>query len=475
MKKILIKYLYILFIIALFSANSYAQKTGINLTAGATPNTTLDINGSVAYRGGAAINLSNGPNSDIVISDYSLFRLTGPTAAFSVTGFTNGGNGRLLTIVNATTQIMTITHQATSSANNQIQTNGSDITVAANGVVFFIYNTASNKWVLSGGQGFTNLAWNLTGNTGTSASTNFIGTNDPQDLVFKANDSEGFRLKNGGNLGIGTNNPQNKLDVEGGVAIGSTYSGTNSAPTNGLLVEGTVGIGTNNPQQKLHIAGTSATNTGNPSTQNVISPTVRIEGLNATNNSLASSEYPRPVAVDANGDIVLASNSYNVSFTQTAVNTISDTASSSGWYYYSRLFSTITGLNQTISIPTDGYYLVVYKCFFASGPNVTSNQSSAGQGSYRIVVDGVAHEESYISSTSVFITAPSSTYFYGLGQQGTITKVMKFTKGNHTILCQGRGWASLNADTVSFGINTSAYVGSGGASAAYCTLSVTSL
>ncbi|MEK9152930.1 MAG: LamG domain-containing protein, partial [Patescibacteria group bacterium] len=50
-----------------------------------------------------------------------------------------------------------------------------------------------------------------------------------------------------GNVGIGTTTPANKLDVEGGLAIGATYSGTSAAPTNGLLVQGTVGLGTTSP------------------------------------------------------------------------------------------------------------------------------------------------------------------------------------------------------------------------------------
>ncbi len=58
-----------------------------------------------------------------------------------------------------------------------------------------------------------------------------------------------------GNVGIGTTTPQNKLDIEGGAVIGATYSGTNTAPTNGLLVEGNVGIGTTAPQRELHVNG----------------------------------------------------------------------------------------------------------------------------------------------------------------------------------------------------------------------------
>jgi len=49
-----------------------------------------------------------------------------------------------------------------------------------------------------------------------------------------------------GNVGIGTTGPLSKLDVSGGMAIGS-YAGSNAAPTNGLIVSGLVGIGTSSP------------------------------------------------------------------------------------------------------------------------------------------------------------------------------------------------------------------------------------
>ncbi len=55
-----------------------------------------------------------------------------------------------------------------------------------------------------------------------------------------------------GNVGIGTK-PLNKLDVGGGAAIGTGYSGAKNAPTDGLLVKGSVGIGTADPKHKLTV------------------------------------------------------------------------------------------------------------------------------------------------------------------------------------------------------------------------------
>ena len=58
--------------------------------------------------------------------------------------------------------------------------------------------------------------------------------------------SSRFYIDPNGNVGIGTTSPQSKLDINGGVAIGS-YAGVNAAPSNGLIVSGNVGAGLNNP------------------------------------------------------------------------------------------------------------------------------------------------------------------------------------------------------------------------------------
>ena len=57
--------------------------------------------------------------------------------------------------------------------------------------------------------------WNLTGNSGTTAGTNFIGTTDAQDFAFGINNTEGARLVNSnGHFGVGTTSPTYRLQIE---------------------------------------------------------------------------------------------------------------------------------------------------------------------------------------------------------------------------------------------------------------------
>ncbi len=95
-------------------------------------------------------------------------------------------------------------------------------------------------------------------NNGYSSETQFgirlqkRGTGQYRDFVIDQSDGVTktplLSVKASGKVGVGVTNPQNKLDIEGSAVIGSSYSGINTAPTDGLLVEGDVGIGLANPE-----------------------------------------------------------------------------------------------------------------------------------------------------------------------------------------------------------------------------------
>ncbi|MGH7249624.1 MAG: beta strand repeat-containing protein, partial [Minisyncoccia bacterium] len=66
-------------------------------------------------------------------------------------------------------------------------------------------------------------------------------------------------VSSNGNVGFGTTLSANKLDIQGGVGIGTSYAGYSSAPANGMIVQGNVGIGSTTPGQKLDVTGTVRT------------------------------------------------------------------------------------------------------------------------------------------------------------------------------------------------------------------------
>lgn len=97
--------------------------------------------------------LVNGANSDIALPGNRTIRITGPTGAFSVSGFAGGTDGDRRTLINATSQNMTIANDATSTAANRILTQtGADVTQTAQSAVEIIYSSADSRWLVIGTQ-----------------------------------------------------------------------------------------------------------------------------------------------------------------------------------------------------------------------------------------------------------------------------------------------------------------------------------
>jgi hypothetical protein len=72
---------------------------------------------------------------------------------------------------------------------------------------FYYWN--GTAWTTLNTGNISSTAWALGGNTGTSAETDFMGTSDDSDLVFKTDNTEVLRLYSGGgadlNAGVGEN------------------------------------------------------------------------------------------------------------------------------------------------------------------------------------------------------------------------------------------------------------------------------
>ena len=94
---------------------------------------------------------------------------------------------------------------------------------------YFYWN--GTKWVklFDGDDG---KPWILSGNSGTTAGTDFLGTTDAVDFVLKTNNNERIRVLSAGNVGIGTSSPSALLDVNGASEFNGTMNLVNNNITN---------------------------------------------------------------------------------------------------------------------------------------------------------------------------------------------------------------------------------------------------
>ena len=115
-----------------------------------SPNSRLEVNGDFSMRLNS-ITLPNGPSDNVDPGRYSFIKINGPTLAFSISGFTGGVDGKILTVLNLTGTNMTIVNQTTSgsAAANRINTlTGGDIVTTGNGSVTLQYSGADNRWMV---------------------------------------------------------------------------------------------------------------------------------------------------------------------------------------------------------------------------------------------------------------------------------------------------------------------------------------
>jgi hypothetical protein len=75
--------------------------------------------------------------------------------------------------------------------------------------------------------------WTLTGNAGTSAATNYVGTTDANPLILRTNATEKMRIAANGNIGISEPAPNSKFDIVQTETTGNSLELTHGITTNG--------------------------------------------------------------------------------------------------------------------------------------------------------------------------------------------------------------------------------------------------
>ena len=214
------------------NATSITSQTGTGSTfaMSATPTFTTNITTPLIVGG-------TGTTSQLILRSTSGAGTTGSDIIFQ--NQTNGSNEPMRILSSGNVGIGTATPDAplvvsnSSSAefvgiarflapNNAVSGNVSGITIGPT-------NTANNA-------GGIRFYYNGSGST-----------SNRLDFGFSGNVIPAFSVLADGNLGIGTSNPQSRLSVTSGLAVGSTYASTNAAPTDGAIIQGVVGIGTATP------------------------------------------------------------------------------------------------------------------------------------------------------------------------------------------------------------------------------------
>jgi hypothetical protein len=206
------------------------------------------LQGATGPQGPTGLTGATGPQGQIGLTGAQ--GLTGPTGATGATGpaGTNGNNTLVKTTteaagVNCTTGGVKLEYGLDANSNSILDAGEVNATLTK-----YVCNGAVGATGAQGPQGIQGLtgpagatgpqgiqgiqgtpgsqnAWSLTGNSGTTPSTNFIGTTDAQDWVIKTNNTERMRVTSAGNVGIGINNPSatfHALNINGSMSLRGT-------------------------------------------------------------------------------------------------------------------------------------------------------------------------------------------------------------------------------------------------------------
>lgn len=173
------------------------------------------INASLILRRYNNTSLANGANAAIVTGTNAYFKVTGPSAAFTINGLANGIDDEIVYLENSTGQQITIANDSgvDPTAANRIYTPGRADLISTNnpGIFGFKYDASVTRWLL-----FSVNGVQAVGGSGTFSGT-FVGS----IIVGNATNTPSFTLVNTNWVSgaLYTNNTGRPMLVSGGVVL----------------------------------------------------------------------------------------------------------------------------------------------------------------------------------------------------------------------------------------------------------------
>ena len=281
-------------ILIFFSTNYVFSQNGVGVNT-VTPKSSFEDNGSFGKKVSTistSVTLDENYSTIVCDNGSTPITITLPSAATC--------NARIYEIKRAVnvlnTATVTIVGTIDGAVNYLLSNSGQSVTVFSDGTTW-LKRDGSNEAVAGND-------WSLIGNAGTTGS-NFLGTNDAQDLVFKTNGAEAARIQSGsGFVSIGSTIPYGRLTVvNNGQGFGITddialvsYDSPPGASFYTYSARGTEAAAQNlsNYDGILNIVGMAYTNGSFGSAFSAIKSNYRGDGLtNLTDMSFITSSAER--------------------------------------------------------------------------------------------------------------------------------------------------------------------------------------